>query len=188
MKPRFRFAACLLPAALLLGSGLEPSGWAQENQFTTLNLHQCHDEQVTIQKLLSRQADAWNEGDLEQFMKAYWKSNDLTFSAGGTTTRGWEATLKRYQSRYAPPQEMGQLKFSQLEITILETRTALVLGNWHLTMKDQSQRAGNYSLVMHKIDGQWRIIHDHSSSLDSAAERPKNGQSPEPGSLNGSLE
>ncbi len=44
----------------------------------------------TLDGILTRQADAWNRGDLEAFMEHYWKSDDLTFSSGGHVARGWE--------------------------------------------------------------------------------------------------
>ena len=119
-----------------------------------------------IEKLLHAQAKAWNSGDLKGFMQSYWKSDELTFSAGGKTTRGWQATLDRYVKRYAPPKEMGTLTFDKLETTIIEKNAALVLGNWHLKMKMGEERQGNFSLVLRKLDGQWTIVHDHSSSLE----------------------
>ncbi len=81
-----------------------------------------------IAQILTRQTAAWNEGDLEKFMATYWKSKDLTFSGGGKTTRGWQGTLDRYRSRYAPPNEMGKLHFNKLEISIIEKNAALVFG------------------------------------------------------------
>ena len=46
------------------------------------------------------QVAAWNRGDLDGFMAGYWKSPDLVFFSNGTRTRGWQATLERYQKRY----------------------------------------------------------------------------------------
>jgi uncharacterized protein (TIGR02246 family) len=152
---------------LLIAWSLEsPKSEIQAQEFSTLNLNDSNAEKKLIAGVLTRQADAWNQGDLNQFMKTYWKSPLLTFSAGGKTTRGWDATLKRYQENYAPPKEMGKLKFGELEVTLMESKTAMVLGNWYLEMPDQKHRSGNFSLVLHKMDDQWRIIHDHSSSVE----------------------
>jgi len=50
-----------------------------------------------------------------------------------------------------------------LETVQLDTHVAMTLGNWKL---ERSQPArGNFSLVWKKIDGQWKIVHDHSSLL-----------------------
>lgn len=119
-----------------------------------------------IQQLLKVQSECWNDGDIDGFMQGYWKSEQLTFSGGGTTTRGWQATLDRYREKY-PPEKMGNLKFSDLEITMLADSAALVLGNWHLEMKETTAR-GNFSLVLKKTAGDWKIIHDHSSKIEES--------------------
>ena len=114
-----------------------------------------------IEAVLAAQAEAWNRGDIEGFMKYYWNSDELTFSSGGETTRGWTSTRDRYRKRYPTREQMGQLRFSQLETTLLGDSAALVLGRWRLN-REMSPVAGNFSLVLRRIDGQWLIIHDHT--------------------------
>ena len=135
---------------------------------STITLGQESEEKIDpvvaeIQQTLSVQADAWNNNDLDRFMETYWKSEDLTFSSGGKTTRGWEQTLANYRKSF-PSGEMGQLTFDHLETVVLDAGSALVLGQWHLQIADKN-RDGNFSLVLRKLDGQWKIIHDHSSRL-----------------------
>lgn len=120
--------------------------------------------QEELKSILSVQAKCWNNEDIEGFMQTYWKSEDLTFSSGGKTTRGWQATLDNYKKRY-PVGNMGQLTFDHLEITLLSDDAALVLGQWHLAYEDNN-RDGNFSLVLRKLDGNWKIVHDHSSLLE----------------------
>jgi len=115
-----------------------------------------------IEAVLSRQAEAWNRGDIDGFMEHYWKSNELTFSSGGQTTRGWKSTKENYQRRYPTREKMGRLTFSELEITPLGESAALVLGRWRLA-RDEAPVGGNFSLVCRKIDGKWVIVHDHTS-------------------------
>lgn len=47
---------------------------------------------------------------------------------------------------------------------MLGPSSALVLGDWHLKL-DAESSDGNFTLVLRKIDGDWKIIHDHSSIL-----------------------
>jgi beta-aspartyl-peptidase (threonine type) len=117
-------------------------------------------------------------------MEHYWKSDDLTFSSGGSTTRGWAPTLARYLARYPTPEKMGRLSFASLEVTPLGDAAALVLGEWRIHRgEDETPREpssigeapqrheptdpqlGNFSLVLRKVDGRWVIIHDHTSQL-----------------------
>jgi beta-aspartyl-peptidase (threonine type) len=113
--------------------------------------------------ILGVQQNAWNQGDIRQFMDAYWNDEALTFSSGGKTTRGWQATYERYKSKYPDRAAMGQLTFDALETSQIDEQAALTLGNWKLD-KDKPAR-GNFSLVWKRIDGQWKIVHDHSSLL-----------------------
>ena len=118
-----------------------------------------------IESLLARQDACWNSEDIEGFMQTYWKSDKLTFSGGGKTTRGWQATLDRYKASY-PRGQMGNLNFDQLEVNLLSASVALVLGRWHLDIQGEN-KDGNFSLVMKKFDGGWKIVHDHSSTLET---------------------
>ena len=136
----------VLGVVWLSGAGPEQSGVAEE-----------------LHGILATQQKAWNQGDLHRFMDAYWNDPKLTFSSGGRTTRGWQATLDRYLGKYPDRATMGTLTLDSLETVQLGTHVAMTLGNWKL---ERSQPArGNFSLVWKKIDGQWKIVHDHSSLL-----------------------
>jgi len=117
---------------------------------------------AVIEAVLTAQAEAWNRGDIDGFMEHYWKSDELTFSSGGETTRGWTNTKENYYKRYPTREQMGQLRFSQLEVTSLGVSAALVLGRWRLA-RDVSPVSGSFSLIFRRIDGKWVIIHDHTS-------------------------
>jgi|GEM_PF-1670094 len=131
--------------------------WLQEG-----NLLQSPGSSITA--LLERQQAAWNRGDIEAFMSDYWQSDDLTFSSGGKITRGFQGTLDRYRQRYPTAERMGKTTFSDLEIRILDDTNALVLGRWSLE-RGEEKMEGNFSLVLRQIEGQWKIIHDHTSLL-----------------------
>jgi len=118
-----------------------------------------------ILAVFNQQVAAWNAGDLEAFMETYWKSEKLTFSGGGKTTRGWQATLDRYKKSYSSKALMGKLTFTDFEVTPLGNSSALALGRWHLQRAKDSPE-GNFSVVLKKFDGKWKIIHDHSSTLE----------------------
>jgi beta-aspartyl-peptidase (threonine type) len=119
-----------------------------------------------IVTVIELQQAAWNAGDIDAFMDSYLKTDELTFSSGGQTTRGWQATIDRYKARYNSRELMGTLSFSDLEVTMLGDEAALVLGRWKLERDEPI--GGNFSLVFRKIDGAWVIIHDHTSSSETA--------------------
>jgi beta-aspartyl-peptidase (threonine type) len=98
-------------------------------------------------------------------MDAYWRSEHLTFSSGGNVTRAWDKTLDRYRQRYGDKESMGSLTFSELEVTELGGEAALMLGRWQLLVRGEKM-GGNFTLVWRKIEGEWKIIHDHTSSSE----------------------
>jgi beta-aspartyl-peptidase (threonine type) len=116
-----------------------------------------------VTEVLEAQVRAWNAGDIAGFMAHYWKSEQLTFSSGGSTTRGWRQTKARYEERYATREAMGRLTFDELEVTPLGEEAALVLGRWRLEREADSP-GGNFTLVFRKLDGRWVVVHDHTSS------------------------
>jgi ketosteroid isomerase-like protein len=116
-----------------------------------------------IKAVLDRQVEAWNRGDLEGFMEGYWNSPDLSFYSGSTSVAGWKQTLDRYSQRYkSEGQEMGQLEFSDLKIEMLGPSGAFVRGRWKLKMSS-GEPNGLYTLTFRKLDGGWKIVHDHTS-------------------------
>jgi ketosteroid isomerase-like protein len=120
-----------------------------------------------IKHLLVSQIEAWNHGQLEAFMQGYWHSPDLTFFSGATVTKGWEATLQRYRDRYkAQGKEMGQLEFQDLNIDVLGRKAAVVTGKFQLTMSDHSTPHGQFTLIVKRMPGGWKIVHDHTSAAE----------------------
>jgi len=115
-----------------------------------------------IRAVLEAQRQAWNAGDIEAFLEPYWKSEELSFSSGGETRRGFRATRERYLKTYPDRQAMGTLAFSDLEISAIGADAALVLGEWDLD-REAGPVGGNFSLVMRRIGGRWVIVHDHTS-------------------------
>jgi beta-aspartyl-peptidase (threonine type) len=118
-----------------------------------------------VRAVLRAQVDAWNRGDIGAFMEHYWKSDNLTFSSRGKMMRGWQATLDSYRKRYPTREKMGRLKLDGLEITPLGDSAAMVLGEWKVDRANEPV-GGNFTLVVRKIDGQWVIVHDHTSRLE----------------------
>lgn len=121
------------------------------------------DERPAIRKVLDDQVKAWNRGDLKGFMAGYWRSEDLSFFSGKNQTRGWQATLERYQKRYqADGKEIGKLVFSELVTELAGQDHAWVRGRWDLA-QGQEKHGGLFTLILKKQPEGWRIIHDHTS-------------------------
>lgn len=122
-------------------------------------------DDAAIRSLLAAQDAAWNEGDIDGFMHGYWVSPELRFASGGTVTRGYQQTLDRYKARYSDRALMGTLSFDELEVVPLASDAAVVHGRWLLT-RESDAPSGLFTLVLRKIEGEWKIISDTTTSAD----------------------
>lgn len=114
-----------------------------------------------IREVLSKQQDAWNEGNLELFMEGYWKSDSLQF-IGSSIRYGWQPTLDNYRKNYSTRALMGRLEFDIWQVVSLAPETYLVTGQYTL-FRESDQPNGPFTLIFKKIQGQWMIVYDHTS-------------------------
>jgi len=125
------------------------------------------DPRAAVRAVLDAQVEAWNRGDLEGFMGGYWRSPELVFCSGATVTKGWDATIERYRKRYqAEGREMGTLRFDSVEVLPFGPEAAAARGAFRLRMKDGQEPHGLFTLLLRRVDGAWRIVHDHTSSAE----------------------
>lgn len=119
-----------------------------------------------VRAVLDEQVKAWNQGDIEGFMKGYAKSDETTFISGDSVTRGWQTVLDRYKKTYGSREKMGTLAFTELEIKQLSDDSAVVNGRYQLTRTADTPH-GRFTLIFKRTPDGWRITHDHTSAADS---------------------
>jgi ketosteroid isomerase-like protein len=116
-----------------------------------------------IQSVLHGQQNAWNRGDIDGFMNGYARSASTLFISEDTITRGWQTVRNRYRQKYSNRDKMGTLTFSDLEITLLSSDSAVASGQWRLK-RANDQPHGRFTLILRRLPEGWRIVHDHTSS------------------------
>lgn len=116
----------------------------------------------SILNLLETQRQAWNRGDINQFMQGYWESDSLMFIGSSGVTKGYLNTLNNYKRGYKDTAAMGQLYFDILEVRPLSKEYYFVVGKWFLK-RSIGDVGGHYTLLLRKIKGKWVIVADHSS-------------------------
>ena len=129
-----------------------------------LALAQSKEEKIKtdVRAVMDKQVAAWNEGDIEGFMKGYWNSPEMTFVSGDNVTKGWQPTLERYKKSYDSRAKMGVLSFTELEITVTGKNSAVVLGRFTL-VREKDRPTGMFTLNFRKFRDGWKIIIDHTS-------------------------
>lgn len=122
---------------------------------------QAQDRQAIL-KVMHDQELAWNRGDINSFMQTYWKSDSLLFVGKTGPVFGWQTTLNNYKKRYPDKAAMGQLKFTILQVKVLDPNNAFLYGGWRLK-RTKDAPGGYYTLWFRKINGEWKIVCDHTS-------------------------
>jgi uncharacterized protein (TIGR02246 family) len=135
--------------------------------FITRQTAQAQSATQAVQAALDAQLAAWNQGDIEQFMEYYWKSDQMKFVSAAGLNQGWQATLERYRQRYPGKEGMGKLQFEVVSNQQIDKKTCLVVGKFFLERtgpnNEKEEFKGWYSLVWQKVKGRWVIISDHTS-------------------------
>jgi beta-aspartyl-peptidase (threonine type) len=117
--------------------------------------------------MLARSASNWNRGDLDAFVDDYLPGDTTTYVGGRGVLRGSAAIRAVYAPRFAPGGVRDSLSFVLLDVDPLAPDVINVVATYvlarHVGGRDSVTARGPTSLVMRRVDGRWRIVHDHSS-------------------------
>jgi len=130
--------------------------------FSATAMAQNAQDRKAILKVLESQRQGWNKGDMDSYMQGYWKSDSLLFVGKNGPTYGWQKTLDNYKKGYPDKSAMGFLTFGIKKVEFLAKDKAFVLGSWHLK-REKDEPKGYFTLLLRKIDGEWKVVVDHSS-------------------------
>ena len=116
----------------------------------------------SVRNIMQAQTQAWNKGNIAEFMQGYWNSDSLLFVGKNGPVYGYTTTLENYKKNYPDTVVMGKLQFNLLSIQQISPTHGFVLGKFLLTRKI-GNASGYFTLWLRKINGKWLIIADHSS-------------------------
>jgi len=125
--------------------------------------------------LLSRQAEAWNAGDLAAFCSIY--ADDATYVSPSGMTRGRVAILDQYERRFPDRAAMGTLFLDVLEarpsngveFSVLgdavpgRVHAVSIIARWRLAWSDREPAEGKTLVVFRRSGDTWLIVQDASS-------------------------
>ena len=110
--------------------------------------------------VIERQVQAWNRGDLEGFVSVY--ADDAAFVPPTGLTRGRQAVLDRYRTRYPDKAAMGTLALEIVETRLAGAGSASVVARWSLAYPGKPTGSGLTLLVFHRSGDRWLIVQDAS--------------------------
>ena len=122
------------------------------------------DEHQRIRALFESSCEAWNRGDSDGYLAAYWNSDKVRWVSEGTVRNGFEAIAAGFKARFDSSDNMGRLEVADLDIQLLSENDALVFGTWILATA-AARHHGVFTVHVKKIDGEWLIVSDHSSTI-----------------------
>lgn len=106
-------------------------------------------------------AVGWNHGDFPAFLSMY--ADTATFALGDEVLTGRAAIREFYAPNFAPGAVRDELTFEKFDVELLAPDAALVRGIYLNRRLGELTRRGTTTLVMRRIAGQWRVIHDHTN-------------------------
>lgn len=119
--------------------------------------------EAEIREVLARQVADWNRGNIDAFMNGYDESVVFVSTA---VTRGRKPVLESYRKRYPSRDSMGTLTFSSLEVRVLASDHASVIGQWNLKRNAAGggDTGGWFTLLFRRTASGWKIVLDHTSA------------------------
>ena len=119
-------------------------------------------DSLKILNVLEQQRIAWNDNNINEFMKGYLKSDKLVFCVSNGPVFGWNFVKDRYLKTYSTKELMGDLSFEINNLFSLSRKVAILLGKFNLQRKNE-KLSGYFTLIFKKINGNWYIVSDHTS-------------------------
>jgi hypothetical protein len=105
---------------------------------------------TAIETMLNRQADAWNRGDLPEFVSYYAPLCTLIGTEITETTRSH--VLAHYKEKYPSRAAMGKLTFSDISIHLLEKARSEVFSAWCVSYPEAPGRLFSITLLLRDIN------------------------------------
>ena len=121
------------------------------------------DDHQRIHAMFEESCAAWNRGDIDGHLADYWHSDKVRWVSEGTVRYGFEAIAAGFKARFDSPGNMGRLEVANLDIQLLGESDALAFGAWIQTTPT-ARRHGVFTVHLKKIDDDWLIVSDHSST------------------------
>jgi uncharacterized protein (TIGR02246 family) len=124
-----------------------------------------------VQQAVRAYVDAINKADVATLVEMYSREAGVTSVGDGQITRGWDA-IRSTADSIAGAEGKYKVATGSIDVISLGPGYALALTSTILTVKTGDQEAqarGAMSLLFKKVGGEWKIIHDHTSTVTPAS-------------------
>lgn len=117
-----------------------------------------------VEEILRLSAEAWNAGDLEGFMVHYERAPTTTYIGSSGLRVGYDSIHARYAPVFEPGAERDSLRFESIRTRLLDQRFGVATARYVLFREGVITSTGPFTLVLMRVEGAWKIIHDQSAA------------------------
>ena len=135
-----------------------------------------------IQQVVRAYIEAHNNADAATIAEMYSREAGVTSVGDGVITRGWDRIREAFDQLVGAEGKF-RVSIGSIDVTPLGPSYSLALTSYTLTTTaagTETQQRGAMTLVLQKVAGEWKIIHDHTSTLSTP---PQAAAVPAPSSL-----
>lgn len=122
----------------------------------------------TIRQLTDKLRTDWNSGNMDAYLDAYWKSEQMSLMFGNQAVRGWQALADLFRGNWSTEPAMGDFSVSNVVVIPLSPDTVISSGAFTHVFPTETVE-GSFSHVWKlQADGRWLIAHEHTSRKNTA--------------------
>jgi uncharacterized protein (TIGR02246 family) len=141
-------------------------------------------QRTEIQQVVRAYIDAHNKSDAATIADMYSREAGVTSVGDGQIMRGWDRIREAFDQLVGTEGKF-RISIGSIDVVPMGSTYALALTNYTITLgtgAQETQQRGAMTLVFQKIQGEWKVIHDHTSTQtptpDAAAVSAAPAQSP----------
>src|SRR5579875_927331 len=120
-------------------------------------LYTATPQQLDVVKVIIKQQDAWNKGDLDGYLSHYKDAPD-TQAVLASLVRGLNNIRAAYRQNFPSRDAMGNIEDTDVEVRMLGDNFALATGRYHLTRSKKAggPAEGTFSELFEKTSAGWQ--------------------------------
>ena len=129
------------------------------------------DVRSQIQQAVRAYIDANNKPDISALVEMYSREPGVTSVGDGQIIRGWDRIREVFDSMVGAGIEL-KVSIGYVDVTPLGADYALAVSGTSITAKGpqgEVQLRGAMTLIYHRVAGEWKIIHDHTSTQPASS-------------------
>jgi ketosteroid isomerase-like protein len=114
--------------------------------------------------------DANNKANSTEIMRMISNKSGVTYVGDGIIKKGWDA-IRTETEKFISTERRYSYSTDTIDITPLGAGFSLVVATYTVTfetLEGTKQVRGAMTLILEKSKGEWKIIHEHTSPMQSS--------------------